>query len=54
MTWDFPYPQNPGATHYQDCYMDKGHHNCAIVRVRHLEARVEQLQQELRDAQEKL
>jgi len=29
----FPYPENPGRTHYEGCYRDKGHHNCAVGQV---------------------
>ena len=30
------------VTHYEGCWQDRGHHNCAIARVQELEARVEQ------------
>ncbi len=32
-----PYPENPGATHYDGCWKSRGHHNCAVARVRELE-----------------
>jgi hypothetical protein len=34
-----PYPDNPGQTHYPRCWMDRGHHNCAVaeaLKARHL------------------
>lgn len=31
LTEDRPYPENPGATHYDGCWRDRGHHNCAVA-----------------------
>lgn len=26
-----PYPENPGQTHYEGCWRERGHHNCAVA-----------------------
>lgn len=28
-----PYPENRGRTHWDDCWRERGHHNCAIREV---------------------
>lgn len=40
---DMPYPENPGATHYEGCWRDRGHHNCAVREVGRLRAEVDLL-----------
>ena len=37
---DFPYPDDRGQTHSPGCWKWRGHHNCAVARVRELEARL--------------
>lgn len=29
----YPYPDNPGQTHWQGCWRCVGHHNCAVAAV---------------------
>jgi hypothetical protein len=29
----FPYPENPGQTHFEGCWREQGHHNCAVARL---------------------
>ena len=29
----YPYPDNPGSTHWQGCWRCVGHHNCAVAAV---------------------
>ena len=29
----FPYPDDSGQTHYENCYRERKHHNCAIAEV---------------------
>ncbi len=41
----FPYPTNPGQTHFEGCYRERHHHNCAV-------AEVERLRADLTDARE--
>lgn len=31
-----PYPHNPGSTHYDGCWANRGHHNCATELIRSL------------------
>ena len=31
-----PYPDNPGQTHYEGCWRDPHHHNCAVAQVHEL------------------
>jgi hypothetical protein len=31
-----PYPENPGSTHYENCWRNRGHHNCAIAHIQYL------------------
>lgn len=26
-----PYPENPGQTHFDGCWREPGHHNCAVA-----------------------
>lgn len=33
MSAPLPYPENPGATHFDGCWRTPGHHNCAVQRV---------------------
>lgn len=28
-----PYPPDTGRTHYEGCWRERGHHNCAVARV---------------------
>lgn len=37
-----PYPENDGQTHYPGCWMERGHHNCAIEMVHRLAKLVEE------------
>ena len=39
----FPYPDNRGQTHYEDCYRERRHHNCAVAEVDRLIAENRQL-----------
>ena len=39
----FPYPDKPGATHYDGCWQHEGHHNCAVAKVRELEKELQEL-----------
>lgn len=36
MAAELPYADNPGATHYDGCWRDRGHHNCAVAEVERL------------------
>jgi hypothetical protein len=38
MSTDSPYPERRGQTHYESCYRDRGHHNCAVAEVDRLRA----------------
>jgi len=38
----FPYPDNRGQTHYEDCYRERRHHNCAVAEVDRLITEVRQ------------
>ena len=33
-----PYPPNDGKTHWDNCWKDRGHHNCAVKKIERLEA----------------
>lgn len=34
---NLPYPkENDGATHWEQCYLEKGHHNCAVREIERL------------------
>jgi len=34
----YPYPRNDGRTHWEGCWAEQGHHNCAIAEVERLTA----------------
>lgn len=34
---DLPYPDDKGQTHYAGCWRERGHHNCAIARIKECE-----------------
>lgn len=42
-----PYPDNPGATHWEGCWRHRGHHNCAVAMITALSG---WLQKQLDDA----
>lgn len=42
---DLPYPPDTGRTHYEGCWQNPGHHNCAVARVRQLEAQITEMWQ---------
>ena len=33
---NYPYPDNNGQTHYEECYRERGHHNCAVREIERL------------------
>ena len=43
----YPYEINKGQTHYEGCWKDPGHHNCATDRVYALEAQNKALREAL-------
>ena len=45
----FPYPDNRGQTHYEDCYRERRHHNCAVAEVDRLIAEVSKLRDALQE-----
>ena len=51
---EYPYPDNPGQTHWGECYMQRGHHNCAIARINELTTRIHELTGLLIEAQYRL
>jgi len=38
---DTPYPEDKGKTHYDGCWKERGHHNCAVSRIAELERQLE-------------
>lgn len=40
----YPYPEEGHRTHWEGCYRERRHHNCAVARVDQLTARVEELE----------
>ena len=40
----YPYPDDPGQTHYDGCWRERGHHNCAMREVERLQNEVKDLQ----------
>ena len=40
---ELPYLANRGQTHFEGCYRERHHHNCAVARVDHLDAQLEAL-----------
>lgn len=36
---DLPYPPDQGKTHYEGCWQNRGHHNCAVVEISRLKTR---------------
>ena len=36
----YPHPTNPGQTHWNGCWKDRGHHNCAVAYAMRLEAAI--------------
>lgn len=45
----YPYPEDEGQTHYEGCWRERGHHNCAVKRAEGLRDRVEQLKSGQKD-----
>lgn len=43
----FPYPPDTGRTHWDDCWRERGHHNCAVARVERLEAERDALREQV-------
>ena len=43
---DYPYPDDPGKTHYPGCWEDRGHHACAVAEIERLRAELERLRAE--------
>lgn len=41
---NLPYPPDTGHTHYDGCWRERGHHNCAVARLDEAEAEVTALQ----------
>ena len=37
-----PYPDNKGKTHWEGCWRDKGHHNCAVDEIERLKKFIEE------------
>jgi hypothetical protein len=35
---EYPYPEDAGRTHYEGCWRERGHHNCAVAEVERLRA----------------
>ena len=35
---DYPYPANPGQSHFEGCFREVKHHNCAVAEVDRLRA----------------
>jgi hypothetical protein len=50
MPIDLPYPTDDGRTHYEGCWRDRGHHNCAAEMVERLRASNERLRAERDEA----
>lgn len=44
---ELPYEENPGKTHYDGCYMHRGHHNCAVRKIQQLGQEVVGLRDEI-------
>jgi hypothetical protein len=34
----YPYPEDTGRTHWEGCWRERGHHNCAVAEVERLAA----------------
>jgi hypothetical protein len=49
---DFPYPENPGKTHFEGCYRLPRHHNCAVAMVDKREQELAEVRAELAAARE--
>lgn len=45
----YPYDSNPGQTHFDGCWRERKHHNCAVDEIKRLRARLESVRNE-RDA----
>lgn len=43
---EMPYPTNPGGTHYEGCWQDRRHHNCAVALARRQENEIAALRAE--------
>jgi len=42
-----PYPESPGKTHWEECWKERGHHNCAVARAEALERQLNALREGL-------
>lgn len=42
---DLPYPENEGHTHWDECWKERGHHNCAVAKVERLTRENEELRE---------
>jgi hypothetical protein len=39
----YPYPDDPGGTHWHECWRNAGHHNCAVAEIERLREQINQL-----------
>lgn len=44
---DMPYPADHYGTHWEGCYRERRHHNCAVEMVDHLSAYIAALEERL-------
>jgi len=42
----YPYEPDTGRTHYEGCWRERGHHNCAVAYAEAAEARIQELESE--------
>lgn len=49
-----PHPPDAGRTHWDGCWRQRGHHNCAVQRVEHTEVELAQVRAEAKDLSDDL
>ena len=46
-----PYPPNNGKTHWEGCWKDRGHHNCAMKEIEQQAQQIAELEKEIEELQ---
>jgi len=50
---NLPYPPDRGRTHYDGCWQNRGHHNCAVRQIQELSKQINEGQRDIQKLREK-
>jgi hypothetical protein len=49
---NLPYPPDRGKTHYDGCWQNRGHHNCAVRKIQELSKSINEGYKDIQKARE--